>query len=122
MTSMRGSGFESRKALTKDDLSKSLTKIHISFDLWTSPNHLAFISIFGHYIDHKKNTKSRLLAFRRQPGQHYGQNIAVTVNEVIQGWGFRHKVGVAVCDNASSSDTCIQALPLWNPGPPDNPR
>ncbi|KAI8650877.1 Dimer-Tnp-hAT domain-containing protein [Fusarium keratoplasticum] len=72
-----------KKAAVKEELDKAITQVHISFDLWTSPNRLAFISIFGHYIDQSNLYQSRLLAFRRQIGSHAGENIAYTIRNVV---------------------------------------
>ncbi|KAI8416996.1 hypothetical protein FOFC_03309 [Fusarium oxysporum] len=68
-----------KKAAVREELDEAVTQIHISFDLWTSPNRLAFISIFGHFIDQSNSHQSRLLAFRRQIGSHAGENIAYTL-------------------------------------------
>jgi hypothetical protein len=57
-----------KKAAVREELDEAVTQIHISFDLWMSPNRLAFISIFGHFIDRSNSHQSRLLAFRRQIG------------------------------------------------------
>lgn len=45
--------FEARKEVLKKELRQSISKIHFSFDLWTSPNHLALMGtgIVAHYID-----------------------------------------------------------------------
>jgi hypothetical protein len=43
--------FIKRKAELKLSLSKANSKIHFSFDLWTSPNHLALLGIVAYYID-----------------------------------------------------------------------
>ena len=43
--------FEKRKGVLKAALRRSKSQIHFSFDLWTSPNHLALLGIVGHYID-----------------------------------------------------------------------
>jgi hypothetical protein len=43
--------FEARKEVLKEELRQSISKIHFSFDLWTSPNHLALMGIVAHYID-----------------------------------------------------------------------
>jgi hypothetical protein len=43
--------FEARKIKLKASLSRSESMIHFSFDLWTSPNHLALLGIVAHYID-----------------------------------------------------------------------
>jgi hypothetical protein len=43
--------FEARKGRLKQRLAKSNSMIHFSFDLWTSPNHLALLGIVVHFID-----------------------------------------------------------------------
>ncbi|KAH7471327.1 hypothetical protein FOMA001_g12965 [Fusarium oxysporum f. sp. matthiolae] len=97
-----------KKAAVKEELDEAVTQIHISFDLWTSPNRLAFISIFGHFIDRSNSHQSRLLAFRRQIGSHAGENIAYTVRNVVRDWGIDRKIGVSICDNAASNDVCLR--------------
>ncbi|KAJ0128211.1 hypothetical protein HZ326_28688 [Fusarium oxysporum f. sp. albedinis] len=47
------------KTTVKEELDEAVTQIHISFDLWTSPNRLAFISIFGRSIDRSNLYQSR---------------------------------------------------------------
>jgi hypothetical protein len=75
--------FESKKADIRKGLDEALTSIHISFDLWTSPNHLAFIAIFAHFLNQAGQYQCRLLAFRRQFGTHSGENIAQTLEDVV---------------------------------------
>jgi hypothetical protein len=43
--------FLKRKAELKESLARCKSKVHFSFDLWTSPNHLALLGIIAHYID-----------------------------------------------------------------------
>ncbi|KAF6524788.1 hypothetical protein HZS61_010583 [Fusarium oxysporum f. sp. conglutinans] len=100
----------SKKAAVKEELENAVTQIHLSFDLWTSPNSLAFISIFGHFIDRRHSYQSRLLAFKRQIGSHAGENIAYTIRNVVRDWGINCKLGVSICDNAASNDVCLRNL------------
>jgi hypothetical protein len=99
-----------KKAAAKEELDEAVIQIHISFDLWTSPNRLAFVSIFGHFIDRRNLYQSRLLAFRRQIGSHAGENIAYTVRNVVRDMGIDRKLGVSICDNAASNDVCLRSL------------
>ncbi|KAJ0126493.1 hypothetical protein HZ326_30403 [Fusarium oxysporum f. sp. albedinis] len=85
----------SKKAAVKEELDNAVTQIHLSFDFWTSPNRLAFISIFGHFIDRRHLYQSRLLAFKRN---------------VVRDWGIDGKLGVSICDNAASNDVCLRNL------------
>jgi hypothetical protein len=100
----------SKKAAVKEELNNTVTQIHLSFDLWTSPNRLAFISIFGHFIDRRHSYQSRLLAFKRQIGSHAGENIAYTIRNVVRDWGIDGKLGVSICDNAASNGVCLRNL------------
>jgi hypothetical protein len=102
--------FESSRALVNSDLKDSLTLIHISFDLWTSPNHIAMIAIFGHFIDRNLEYQDRLLALRQQQGTHSGENIAYTVEQVLREWGIEERVGATITDNATNNDACLGSL------------
>lgn len=102
--------YKVRKQVVKKELDQATTAIHISFDLWTSPNQMAIIALFGHFLDEQYRYQSRLLAFRRHLGSHSGERIALTLYEAIQSWGIGQQLGVAVCDNASNNDVCLQHL------------
>jgi hypothetical protein len=43
--------FNKRKEHLKGVLARSVSKIHFSFDLWTSLNHLALLGVVAHFID-----------------------------------------------------------------------
>ena len=102
--------FQTSKGHIEKELNGAQTLIHFSFDLWTSPNRLAFIAIFAHFLDREYRQQNRLIGFRRQLGSHTGENIAHTLEEVIKNWGIGSKLGVAICDNASSNDACLRSL------------
>lgn len=42
----------------KEDLQQAVSKIHFSFDLWTSPNHLALMGVVAHYINKSGKNQS----------------------------------------------------------------
>ncbi|KAM5529528.1 transposase-like protein [Fusarium oxysporum f. sp. phaseoli] len=80
------------------------------FDLWTSPNRLAIIAVFAHFIDKFGNQQSRLLALRRQLGIHSGENLAETLFEIVQLWDIRGQVGTVISDNVTTNDTCLSCF------------
>jgi hypothetical protein len=102
--------FQMQKAVIQVELSDSLSSIHLSFDLWTSPNHMAIISVFGHFLDAKGYRQKRLLAFRRIKGEHSGENQASTILEVIYDYGIEAKIGYFMADNATSNDVCVDNI------------
>lgn len=99
--------FDSKRDIIKAELGSALTKIHIRFDLWTSPNRLAIMAVFAHFIDKLGYQQSRLLALRRQLVTHSGENLADTLFDVVQVWEIRGQVGTVISDNLATNDTCL---------------
>lgn len=110
MRAMVKEEFDKQKQLVIEDLTGAQSKIHISFDLWTSPNYYAIISVYGHFIDKRGRRSSRLLAFRRLHGSHGGENQASALLNVIDEYQLRCKVGYFMCDNAKSNDKAVAAV------------
>lgn len=52
------------------------TEIHLSFDLWTSPNKYAFLGIVGHFIDCRWKARTVLLGMKPLYGSHAGVDMA----------------------------------------------
>ncbi|KJZ75821.1 hypothetical protein HIM_04645 [Hirsutella minnesotensis 3608] len=99
--------FEAKIGLVRAELGTALTNIHVSFDLWTSPNRLSIMAVFAHFIDKVGCQQSRLLALRRQFGTHSGENLAHTLFSIIQQWGIGERVGTVMSDNLKANDTCL---------------
>uniref|UniRef100_A0A0D2YIA2 DUF659 domain-containing protein n=1 Tax=Fusarium oxysporum (strain Fo5176) TaxID=660025 RepID=A0A0D2YIA2_FUSOF len=99
--------YKTKKDRVKQELSDALSKIHLRFDLWTSPNRHAVMAVMAHFLDRQGKHQSRLLALRRQLGCHSGENLAVTLGQVVREWKIEDRVGTVISDNASSNDTCL---------------
>ncbi|KAI8412306.1 hypothetical protein FOFC_08936 [Fusarium oxysporum] len=78
--------FEAKRDTIKAELRNALTAVHISFDLWTSPNRFAIMAVFAHFIDQLGHRQSRLLALRRQFGAHSGENLAGSLIDIVHEW------------------------------------
>jgi hypothetical protein len=102
--------YNEQRQVLKAELGEAVSAIHLSFDLWTAPNYLAILSIFGHWIDAHGQRHNKLLAFRRVIGKHGGQQQAEVVLKVLNELAICHKVGCIVGDNASSNDSAIAAI------------
>jgi hypothetical protein len=102
--------YHDRKLRVKNILQKARSRIHLSFDLWTSTNHHAFNAIVAHFVTSDYKVASILLAFRNLLGPHSGENIAASVQEVVQEYYIQASLGCFVLDNATSNDTAVQAI------------
>lgn len=88
----------------------SRTKIHISLDIWTSPNTLPVLAIIAHYINEDNQLDATILGLREIQGGHNGENVALVVEEVLEEWGIISKLGCLQLDNALNNDTLARAL------------
>jgi hAT family C-terminal dimerisation region len=103
--------FELRRERVKNRLHASKSRIHLSFDLWTSPNNFAIVSVVGHFMGPSYKVETTLLGLRRLRGKHTGENIAEAVISVVKKYGLTSdQIGWFVLDNASSNDTCVAEI------------
>jgi len=112
-TTIRGwviNEFRKQKRQLRNDLREARSNIHLSFDLWTSPNYYAIIAIVAHYIDKNGTRQTKLLAMRRLEGEHSGANQAQIVLDVIGEYKIGGRIGFFMLDNASSNDTAVDII------------
>jgi hypothetical protein len=94
----------------KQRLALAKSKIHISFDLWTSPNIHAIIAVVAHFLSPELQLRHVLLAVREIEGSHSGENMAESLLTVIADYEISTRIGVFVSDNASSNDVATRTI------------
>ena len=102
--------FDKKKLKIKQQLHEDfVSKIHLTFDMWTSENQLALLGIVAHYLDGKKwKNQSRLLALKEVEGAHSGENMTAYISEVVNEYEITDKIGFFTLDNAKSNDICLR--------------
>ena len=101
--------FMEAKGHVVEAIARALSKIHISCDLWTSPNGYAMCGVAAHFIGHQGYVQVVLLALRRMTGAHSGEQIAEILIEVITKYEFANNLGVYIGDNVDSNDNAWKA-------------
>ncbi len=101
--------FDTQRGLLAAELSKSLSKVHITFDIWTASNQRGYIAVWAYWIS-SQGRQRRLLAFRRVYRSHTGEVQAELLLEVLQQYSIDQKLGYCVSDNASSNDKACELL------------
>jgi hypothetical protein len=91
-------------------LSTCATLIHISFDLWTSPNKYSMLGIVCHYTDKSFKAKTVLLGMKRLFGPHSGANMGQLLIRAIKTYKIGDRLGFAVIDNAGDNDTALVSV------------
>jgi hypothetical protein len=93
-----------------NDLQNARSKIHLSFDLWSSPNLLALCKVVAYYVIVDLTNRALLLDLKRVQGIYSGENIADAVLTVIQEFKIADKIGYFQASNAGNNDTCIYTI------------
>ena len=104
--------YDVHKQRVKQRILNARTIIHLSCDLWTSPNSLAIIGITAQYIAEDNKLERSVLALKEVEGEHSGENLAKYIIEVIVDWGFASKLGYFQMDNAGNNDTMLREISL----------
>src|SRR5205823_5621034 len=60
--------YDAQTQVIRTELRNAISKIHITYDLWTSPNRHATLATSAHFIDPEGHQQQRLLAMRQQQG------------------------------------------------------
>ena len=102
--------FQKGKKTLKDLLLRAKSRVHISFDMWTSPAGVLILGICSHFLDEQYEFKHPLLALRFLVGQYTSVVMAEMVQSVMVEYEIREKWGVYMADNTDNCDTCVAEL------------
>ncbi|KAI2484851.1 Dimer-Tnp-hAT domain containing protein [Pyrenophora tritici-repentis] len=93
-------------------LSRALSKIHISFDGWTTKGgKRGFLGVVAHYVDSKAELRDVPIALPQLSGAHSGEMMAEVVIETLQDFGINAQlISYFVLDNASNNDCTVEVL------------
>lgn len=102
--------FNRHKGVVTELLGRSISRVNISFDVWTSRKFTSLLGLTVHFLDEGGNPRTFLLGLPQIEGRHSGENLAGRVGEIIHEYNLEGRVGCFVTDNAESNDTCLDEL------------
>ena len=103
------SSFQMSKDIIRKKLQSAISRIHLSLDVWTSPNQHLFLAIVGHFVDADQTRQNALLALRTIPN-HTGEEQANIVLSVLQEYDIVQSLGIIMGDNASNNNTLCRTM------------
>ena len=77
--------FEKQRRYVKQELTTARSRIHVSFDCWTSPNTKGLVGVVFHFLDKDLKVQRLLAGMKRVRGAHTGENIAEAIISIIKG-------------------------------------
>ena len=100
------------RGMVKTSLRFTQSKIHISLNLWTSPNSLTILGIIAYFVNKEGKLQSLVLVLKEVEGEHSGENLTKYVIEVIQEYKISKKVGYFIIDNTDNNNTLLAYVSL----------
>src|SRR6266436_2471023 len=104
------------KGILRKKLQSSLSKLHLSANVWTVPNHKAFLGTCVQFVEKGgKETRQALLALSELPGldgpgSHSGAEQWKLLQSVLEDYDIWQKVGYVTGDNHGSNDVLCREL------------
>jgi len=94
------------------ELSRSLSKIHISFDGWTTKGgKRGYLGLVAYFVNNAGLLVDLPIALPQLIGTHSGDRMAQVVLTVLEDFGISSsQLGYFTLDNASNNDTAIEAI------------
>lgn len=81
--------------------------IHISFDLWTASNNLAYIEVIAHFTDAKKELCTVVITVHDIHGIQSGKIYPKVIIPMIDKYPLKKKLSYFITDNAFFNDTFV---------------
>ena len=104
--------FRSIQPQVVDALSSAVSKIHVSFDGWTTKGgKRGFFGVVAHFADAAGIIQDLPIDLPELAGAHTGEAIAKAISMTLSAYGVTsNRLGYFVLDNAANNDTAIAAL------------
>ena len=91
------------KDVVRTVIQAAISHIHISLDIWTSPNRWLLLAICAHFTTYDQKKQKALLALKKVSGHSSEAQLAI-LWPVLKDYGIVRKLGAIVGDNASTNN------------------
>jgi hypothetical protein len=100
----------SHKDIVRRKLQSAISSIHLSLDIWTSPQGYLLLGVVAHFIERQDENHVKALLGLRVVAGHSGENQFAVLLPILTDYGVTRQLGAIVSDNASPNDTLCQEI------------
>jgi hypothetical protein len=101
--------YEKKLGDVRELLRTAITRIHLSLDVWTTPNNYSVLAIIAHFVCKEKRRRTILLRLIGIEG-HAGVVQFQSLLPVLEEFDIVHRIGAIMGDNAGTNDTLCRAM------------
>ncbi len=101
--------WQEKKDIIRRTVQSASSSIHLSLDIWTSPNSHLFLGIVGHFTNQEDNLCKALLGLPTV-GDHSGEEQCKVLFSVLEDYGILDNLGAIISDNATTNDVLCRLV------------
>ncbi|KAK4271059.1 hypothetical protein QN277_019807 [Acacia crassicarpa] len=105
-----GKFYVSQKENLKQIMSKSPSRICLTFDHWTAIDTEQYVCLTAHFVDENWKLNSKILSFHKMVPPYSEFELAKRVHKCLKAWGIDKKLFSITLDSASMNDNMKDAL------------
>jgi hypothetical protein len=87
--------------------------IHISVDIWTSPNSYLFLGVVAFFVRQDENQISKLLLGLSEIGGHSGEAQFEILSRILNDYQISRTIGFLIGDNSTTNDVLCRTISTW---------
>jgi hypothetical protein len=98
------------KDIMRKKLQSALSTIHLSLDIWTSPNKILFLGICSHFVECEREKLSKALLGLRPVTSHSAESQFDALLPVLRDYGITRNLGSIIGDNHPANDKLCRTI------------
>ena len=106
---MISSDYDQVRSKIRDDL-RGTHQVSISYDIWTSPQKIAYLGVLVYWVDIQFQFREHLLGFVPLELEHTGRELASELFKLLDFFGIKDRLLGVVTDNGSNNSTLTKEL------------
>jgi len=100
----------SHKDIVRRKLQAAISRIHLSLDIWTSPQGYLLLGVVAHFIEQQDENHVKALIALKEVAGHSGEDQFAALRPVLEDYGIVRQLGAVVGDNAGTNDTLCREI------------
>jgi hypothetical protein len=102
--------FKLQQDIVRKTLQSALTRIHISLDIWTTPNSYLTLGVCAHFVNIDGVRQTLVLGIRSVSGHAGDVQFQEALLPLFKDFGIERQIGVIVGDNSTTNDTLCRTI------------
>ncbi|OAQ57629.1 transposase-like protein [Purpureocillium lilacinum] len=102
--------YDAHRESVRRCLERARSLVHISMDVWSSPQRKAYIAVHAQWVDETYKHRKALLGLPNLRRSHAGAAMTPHLMRIVRQYHLAQQLGYFTGDNDTKNDTCLRQL------------